>query len=235
MANVSTVTGSFTFQEDFYKEHKTVIDSYFDQAVLQAYYGIEVDGHEENMFDFTGSGRWSMQNTLPWALEPVDSYDLSTQVTNLFKKWFVALQETGATVEFDYIDYEPGSELYVHEIVTIAPKQGNFEELSKLEGMFQIVNVHSTDLGYSEGALIRDDYEEGYLLTLEEDKAMVASKLADWFSRWGADYQGYTTTRFVDEVLDYLKADDGFDGGVESWHFDDDNQIQDLIDVAVQA
>lgn len=234
MANVSTVTGSFTFEEDFYKEHKSAIDDYFDQAVLQAYYGIEVDDNSENVFDFTGFGRWSMQNTLPWALQPVDGYDLSTNVMNLLKEWFVALQETGSTISFDYIDYEPGSKLYAHEIVTIAPKQGDFEELYKLEGMFEIVDIHSTDLGYSEGALIRDDYEEGYLLTLKEDKATVASKLADWFSRWGADYQGYTTARFVDEVLDYLKEDDGFNGGVESWHFDDDNQIRILIDSAVQ-
>ena len=73
MANMSDANGIFIFDTDFYTKHQKLVDDYFEKSkgYLIGEYGICVTkNNHDGSFDFEGTGRNSMYNTLPWALAP---------------------------------------------------------------------------------------------------------------------------------------------------------------------
>lgn len=94
MANISSATGTLVFK-NFSKEDK----KQFLEHMSDNYYGIDWydwdEQSDDNYVDFTGSGRWSFDNTLK-----IEKYDFL---------------KDNQYIQIDFYDIEPGCELYCYE------------------------------------------------------------------------------------------------------------------------
>lgn len=228
MANISSASGKFTFDKNFYEINKELIEKYFEKAVLSVTYGIDrVKSTDSPTFKFDASGRWSMHNTLPWALSPVgfgDNVLTSTEKeqVELFEKLCNLLVESDAEIKFEYDDEETECEFFVHDIAIITPKK-NWRH-AKNQNYFLIKDYHSKDLGFNDKNIIAKGYEEGYCMENGEDiERLKRDYLNDWYQQQN---DGFKTKHSLEEVVEALKnlanINSDYNGALSLWRVEND-------------
>lgn len=184
MANISSAYGTFKFDKDFYHQHHLLIDDYLDNTELAAAYGIHIDSHDEQgEFNFNADGRWSMENTLPWCLTPVDfngNRDTDSGDIQRFKRFFDLLKESGTCIRFNYYDYESGMCFLVKQAAVLVPSSPN---------------------------KICFNFESGYLLSNDGDQAYIESVIDNWYDNQLVQFkQKHTRMEILQNVIHYLQT-----------------------------
>lgn len=234
MANVSSAEGSFTFDEKFYKDHKELLDKYFDECDFMGAYGIEIMGHDGASVDFSGAGRWSMEDSLPWCLSPAciaDNPDVlnehDKQMIKMYHQWLHALRESGTSIEFEYEDEEEGTQFFVHQEGTLWPKAHD-----NTDGIdFDVDGMVTEDLGFNDGNLINHDFECGYDMGDGEDiKFLKENDLGDWYKQQPADFrQKHSLDAVANALVELAFNDSDYNGGYLEWRFLDEDEIASLV------
>lgn len=238
MANCSSVNGSFSFGKDFYKENKQLIENYFSKAVLDACYGIQIlNSNGNGSFDFDGTGRWSMEYSLPWVLSPAcieekNPTPAEQEQIELFWELLDKMIKADAEVELEYEDEESGAAFYVRQdAVVIANKDRKKDDVSNL---FKIKSCKTEDLDYNEYNLISNDYEDGYFMDSDDSiEALKNDFLNDWYADQPEEYrQEHSLDEIVDALKKLAKDDSDYNGAIEEWHFDCecDDIVQEALD-----
>lgn len=242
MANISDATGMFTFDENFYTAHAQAIDEYFAKADLMGEYGIEVnvDGNSSS-FNFVGAGRWSMADILEWCLTPAD-FDIATadctqlskeerHVADLFHQWYDDFAKSGAEVDFNYTDYEPGSMFYVEQDAIVMANTDETEQ-----ALFTADISDMDDLGFSDRIRIENDLEEGFLVDDSDDCEQLYQTVAENY----AELPTRLTNRYLSEeiaqaIINLARSNADYDGGIILWRLDDALSLADMADEALDA
>ena len=226
MANCSSTNGTFTFDKDFYNQNKQLINDYFDKAKLDGCYGIEILGaNDEGSFDFDGTGRWSMEYSLPWVLSPAciekkNPTPAEQEQIKLFWELLDKMIKADTKVEFEYDDEESGAAFYVHQnAVVVANKDRKEDDVSNF---FKIKSCKTENLGYNEYNLINNDYEEGYFMDSDDNiEALKNDFLNDWYADQPEEYrQEHSLDSIVEALKKLAKDDSDYNGAIEAWHFD---------------
>lgn len=228
MANISSANGTFEFDKDFYKANKELIEKYFDKAVLGAEYGINfVESTQSPVFSFEASGRWSMQNSLPWVLTPVclenkEVDETEQEQVDLFEELFKRLAESNTEIKFDYDDEESGCQFYVHDIATLAPNKDWQQDPS--QDCFTITNYQSQDLGFNDKNLVTEGYEGGYDLDSERDiEYLKQDYLNDWYQQQSNEFKADNSLEDAIRALkDFVNSNPDYNGAICWWRLDED-------------
>ena len=234
MANISSACGTFWFNDEFQKKHAQLIQEYFDKAKLDEFYGIYINDSDNGVFDFSGDGRWSMDNTLPWALCPIADSN-SDHVKRLYYKLYKAMQKEKAVVTFDFDDYESGVQFNVHEIVEVtAWDDPDSDQPFKLN-----IKVEK-DLGFDDATLINQGREDGYLMDIPEDReCFYNNEFESWYRKQSRKYQKeHLKLPLFLQTVAFLKQNDDFNGGILLWKADPDflgEMVMDNVNNAFQS
>lgn len=228
MANMSSANGTFEFDKDFYRDNQKLIEKYFQKAVLGGFYGIDiVESTNSPIFKFTASGRWSMQNTLPWALTPVcfskeELNNIEQEQVDLFEALYKQLIESGTRIKFEYNDEESGVGFLVHDTATVVPNEAWQQD--KGQDCFLVKDYQSKDLGFNDKNVIVKDYEDGYDMGNEEDvEYLKQDYLNDWYQQQDDNFKAEHSLEDVIEALkDLANKDTDYNGAFCWWRFDND-------------
>lgn len=226
MANCTDVEGTFDFQPNFYKAHEELIESYFNGVTLSAEYGIEdVDSLGNGQFSFYATGRWSMENILPWCLSPVDS---DKSCDEKFAKLFKALRESKDNrIEFKYTDYDPGN-FRVSQTATIIP-----DTLKANNKLFLVKNLESHDLPMDECSLINADLEDGLFMDIPDHVKALKQDVLDYWKQLSVSQQKQHSVEDLCQVLiNFVNSDDDYNGGIFYWKLEDFDELKAIFNDA---
>lgn len=224
MANITEASGTFTFEEDFYKKNHDLIERYFDNAVLDADYGItNVNSEGDGNFDFDADGRWSMYDILDWCLSPQNrlTIDHDKSLIDIYKELLATMREADTEVTFDYIDYDPGN-FYVEEIATIKAKKE--KKLAPYGMDFEKSQVSEKSLSMDDKRLIDDGLEDGIIV---DDKNRYVQETIDEIVKTLKDYiedktgKEISTSHLRNNFIDFVDNNQYLNGGFQQMRIDD--------------
>lgn len=117
MANVSNATGTIRFEHP--NANTDLIEELIDYGNENVYYGSLIFGERfspqfgelwswewDEVFDFDSDGRWTFYNTISSYFEGFNDAPFKDEVA-------------GMKISVDYVDFEPGAELFVKDSVVI--------------------------------------------------------------------------------------------------------------------
>ena len=239
MANASTCNG--TIDRDFFNKHaQTIINGLNNMLEFPGYYGFEnitteaIDDNDEYdvVMDFTATGRWSMEDTLPhlfdkqWYGLPAADEKTAKKYASLEKLLDLLAETNEPVIELSYIDSESGTRFIVHQVAEFT---GIKSEVTQEEDYdytlehivrycwmadpdFELTKVKTFD----DVADILEANGNSVSLT-KEQKQTVVSRIKD------DDYlNGYITDNdaeaiwTVDEIIDDVLGDDAADKRVSN-------------------
>lgn len=227
MANITDAMGTFTFDSNFYKENKDLIDIYFQNAILGRQYGIfSITNNYNGVFSFQANGRWSMQNTLKWCLTP-----LNAPSKLLFNQLFNKLKKQNQTITFDYSDYDPAMNWREHDTTIIAPATS---PKPKEDYYFDIISINTEDLPTDEFSLLDSGLEDGINVKDANDTTYpvihdIIIKLVIFLNN-DPHKQNYKIKTVEDKFFDYINNNPDYQGAFLNMHYDDDDNLKDWYD-----
>lgn len=233
MANCTEVNGEFCFHDDFYQKHAKLIENYFAKAKLISAYGIDyLESHHNGNFDFTAIGRWSMESDLHWVFEPVngkDKMDNGQTVQEAFKELWDTMDKENACVEFEYTDYDSGmaTKQSVEATIMVAAKP-------EKDNMFDVTDYEAEDMDTDEYSLIVDGDEEGIDAQdlsdsdFDEFEDKIARPVLEMLEKDNIEPKDgeYTIDDVDDKILDYVRGNEYYNGGILLSHFDDEDLLK---------
>lgn len=241
MANASQCNGTMTIDRGFFNKHaQTIIDGLNNMLEFPSYYGFEnitteaIDDNDEYdvTMDFTATGRWSMEDTLPhlfdkqWYGLPADDEKTDKKYASLEKLLDLLAETNEPVIELSYIDSESGTRFIVHQVAEFAGIKSKvtqeedydytLEHIVRYCWMadpdFELTKVKTFD----DVADILEANGNSVSLT-KEQKQTVVSRIKD------DDYlNGYITDNdaeaiwTVDEIIDDVLDDDAADKRVSN-------------------
>lgn len=230
MANISDVTGTIEFNSDFYQKNKTVIDTFIQDVIkkdnLIAEYGITISSQDEELLDFEGSGRWTLNNNLDSLLVPLD-LNIDKVTKKAFLDFFKILQkQPEPVIEVDYTEYECGCEILEHTIAKISalnpiiPAKKGISETKYFESEI----TDSSDYDYDDYNKIKLEFEEGYLLDNPRQKQeFIKVEFEPWYKEKDAAYKKANPKKeLINKILKSIKTDEDYGNAICIWRLEDD-------------
>lgn len=224
MANITEVTGTFTFNKDFYEKHKDLIEKYLDYAILNAAYGITaVNSHGDGEFDFDADGRWSMEDILDWCLSPQNSKEKvdDTTVKDMYRKLITAMRKENAQIDFDYTDYDPGN-FFIKEHDIVSAK--DTDKFDKNDEDLEHEQVDQEDLGTDDKSLIEHDQEEGIIVdNTDKYTQNVIDDIIDELTKYIQITTGNKVNKPIlrNKFIDFVDHSEPLNGGFQQFRIDD--------------
>lgn len=245
MANISTAQGTLEFSNKFYNDNQALIERYFNQSdkeeALIAAYGIyNLDSQGNGIINFNGSGRWSMENTLQWALIPDPDY-VSPKIVIDNLKLVQSLFEANESIVVNYIDYEPGCQFlteqrceltidtnnptlfaeHIAQLIVNAEKDSKEIRFSEMPKFFVKV-IEDYDCDYTDRNLIDLEVEEGYLLDIQEDRKIIVDKLQGYYSDCELpEIKHIKLNDFIKRIFYIIANDSDLNNAICEYRFDE--------------
>lgn len=230
MANISDVTGTIQFDPDFYQQNMNVIDTFVQDVIkkdnLIAEYGIKISNQDEEILDFEGSGRWTLDNNLDSLLVPLD-LDIDKVTKKNFIDFFKLLQkQPESVIVVEYNEYECGCGILAHTTARISaldpiiPAKKGISETKYFESEI----TDTSDYSYDDHTKIKLEFEEGYLLDDPRQKQeFVKVEIEPWYKEKDDAYKKANPKKeLIKKILNGIKTDHDYENGICIWRLEDD-------------
>lgn len=230
MANTSDATGTIQFDPDFYQQNKNIIDTFVQDVMkkdnLIDEYGITISNQDEELLDFEGSGRWTLDNNLDALLVP-RNLDTDNVTKKAFFDFFKILQkQPKPMIKVDYTEYECGCEILADttaKIFALNPTIPAKKGISKTK-YFESKITNSSAYDYNDYNKINLDFEEGYFLDNPTQKQkFIQVEFEPWYNGQEAAYKKANPKKdLIKKILNTLKTDTDYGNAICQWRLDDD-------------
>lgn len=214
MANISNAVGTiYVGSEVFAQSPRDFIDLW-EALGEYDYYGISVLSFANQSAEFSGDGKWFLENTLPAFFNTEDIPELEPVAKLLHSK--------DATLEFEYDEYEPGAGLLSH-----VELQLGFDE----NGKAFIAESKYTDYDYTRRNILSLDFEEGYDLSIKSQREEFKKDIFLPFYKENQEniIEEMTFEELWINFLDNISNDEYYEGVMFTEDYEDEDQLVDLM------
>lgn len=230
MANISDATGTIHFDPDFYQQNKNVINTFVQDVMkknnLIDEYGIKILYQDEDLLDFEGSGRWTLDNNLDDLLVPLN-LDTDNVTKKVFFDFFKILQkQPEPVIKVGYTEYECGCEILadttaqISTLNPIIPAKKGISDTKYFES--NITTNFAYD--YNDYNKINLDFEEGYILDNSDQKQkFIKVEFEPWYKEKDDAYKNANPKKdLIDKILKSIKTDADYGNAICMWRLEDD-------------
>lgn len=229
MANISDATGTIQFDPDFYQQNKNVINTFVQDVMkknnLIDEYGIKILYQDEDLLDFEGSGRWTLDNNLDSLFVPLN-LDTDNVTKKAFFEFFKLLQKPPKPViEVHYTEYECGCEILAHTIAKISALNPIIPSKKGISGTtyFESDITNNSDYDYNDYNKINLEFEEGYLLdNPTQEQKFIKVEFEPWYKGQEAAYKKANPKKdLIKKILKSIKTDADYGNAICMWRLED--------------